>query len=182
MSLILSMYSLSQIHLAYCLLTYAEIVKFHNPSLALMNLHNGSDKINNNRTAKATSAIPIAGILVAAALLLGLLSVIGGETAIAQQNMTGTNATAANATAANATAANATAANATAANATAANATAANATGATTGNQTAAGNQTGTAATTGGNNTAGTAGGGGTTAGGLTAGQGEGSGGSAASY
>src|SRR5215213_5447513 len=103
MSLILSMYSLPQIHLAYCLLTYAEIVKFHKPSLALMNLHNGSDKINNNRTAKATSAIPIAGILVAAALLLGLLSVIGGETAIAQQNMTGTNATAANATAANAT-------------------------------------------------------------------------------
>jgi hypothetical protein len=178
MSLILSMYSLPQIHLAYCLLTYAEIVKFHKPSLALMNLHNGSDKINNNRTAKATSAIPIAGILVAAALLLGLLSVIGGETAIAQQNMTGTNATAANATAANATAANATAANATAANATAANAT-----GATTGNQTAAGNQTGTAATTGGNNTAGTAGGGGgTTAGGLTAGQGESSGGGAASY
>jgi hypothetical protein len=172
MSLILPMYSLSQIHLSYCLLTYAEIVKFHNPSLALMNLHNGSDKINNNRTAKATSAIPIAGILVAAALLLGLLSVIGGETAIAQQNMTGTNATAANATAANATAANATAANA----------TAANATGATTGNQTAAGNQTGTAATTGGNNTAGTAGDGGTTAGGLTAGQGEGSGGGAASY
>src|SRR5829696_5879958 len=165
MSLILSMYSLPQIHLAYCLLTYAEIVKFHKPSLALMNLHNGSDKINNNRTAKATSAIPIAGILVAAALLLGLLSVIGGETAIAQQNMTGTNATAANATAANATAANATPANA----------TAANATGATTGNQTAAGNQTGTAATTGGNNTAGTAGG-------LTAGQGEGSGGGAASY
>jgi hypothetical protein len=183
MSLILPMYSLSQIHLSYCLLTYAEIVKFHNPSLALMNLHNGSDKINNNRTAKAISAIPIAGILVAAALLLGLLSVIGGETAIAQQNMTGTNATAANATAANATAANATAANATAANATAANATAANATGATTGNQTAAGNQTGTAATTGGNNTAGTAGGGGgTTAGGLTAGQGESSGGGAASY
>jgi hypothetical protein len=172
MSLILSMYSLPQIHLAYCLLTYAEIVKFHKPSLALMNLHNGSDKINNNRTAKATSAIPIAGILVAAALLLGLLSVIGGETAIAQQNMTGTNATAANATAANATAANATAANA----------TAANATGATTGNQTAAGNQTSTAATTGGNNTAGTAGDGGTTAGGLTAGQGEGSGGGAASY
>jgi hypothetical protein len=157
MSLILSMYSLPQIHLAYCLLTYAEIVKFHKPSLALMNLHNGSDKINNNRTAKATSAIPIAGILVAAALLLGLLSVIGGETAIAQQNMTGTNATAANATAANAT-------------------------GATTGNQTAAGNQTSTAATTGGNNTAGTAGDGGTTAGGLTAGQGEGSGGGAASY
>ena len=35
------------------------------------------------------------------------------------------------------------------------NATAANATGTTTGNQTAAGNQTGTSATLGGNNTAG---------------------------
>src|SRR5215217_2786598 len=97
-----------------------------------MNLHTGSDKIDNNRTAKATSAIPIAGILVAAALLLGLLSVIGSETAIAQQNVTATNATtAANATATNATtAANATATNATtAANATATNATtAANAT------------------------------------------------------
>jgi hypothetical protein len=159
MSLILSKHSFSQIHLSYCLLTYVEIVKFHNPSFALMNLDNGSDNINNNRTAKATFAIPIAGILVAAALLLGLLSVIGSETAIAQQNVTGTNATAANATAANATAANATAANA----------TAANATGTTTGNQTAAGNQTGTAATTGGNNT-----------GGTTAGQGEGSGGGAA--
>jgi hypothetical protein len=154
MSLILSKHSFSQIHLSYCLLTYVEIVKFHNPSFALMNLDNGSDNINNNRTAKATFAIPIAGILVAAALLLGLLSVIGSETAIAQQNVTGTNATAANATAANATAANA---------------TAANATGTTTGNQTAAGNQTGTAATTGGNNT-----------GGTTAGQGEGSGGGAA--
>ena len=140
------MYSSSQIHLAYCLLTYAEIVKFHNPSLALMNLHNGSDKINNNRTAKATSAIPIAGILVAAALLLGLLSVIGSETAIAQQNVTGTNATAANATAANATAANATGA--------------------------ATGNQTGTSAATGGNNTAGTTGGGGGTTGGAEGGGG----------
>src|SRR5215212_4713445 len=135
-------------HIGYCLSTYVEIVKFHNPSLALMNLHTGSDKINNNRISKATSAIPIAGILVAAALLLGLLSVIDSETAIAQQNVTSTNATtAANATATNATtAANATATNATtAANATAtnattaANATATNASGTTTGNQTAAG-------------------------------------------
>jgi hypothetical protein len=85
-----------------------------------MNLHNRPDKSNsNNRTTKAIAAIPMAGILVAAVLLLGLLSLIGSDAAIAQQqNMTAANATAANATAANATAANATAANATAANAT----------------------------------------------------------------
>ena len=29
-----------------------------------MNLHNGSDKSNSNKIAKATAAIPIAGILV----------------------------------------------------------------------------------------------------------------------
>jgi len=63
-----------------------------------MNLHNGSDKSNSYKTAKATAAIPIAGILVAAALLSGLLSIFGSETAIAQQNMTGTNATGMNAT------------------------------------------------------------------------------------
>jgi hypothetical protein len=96
-----------------------------------MNLRNGPDKSNSNRTAKAISAISIAGILIAVAFLSGLLSVIGSETAIAQQNLTATNATATNATATNAT-------------------------GTTIGNQTAAGNQTGTAATTGGNNTAGT--------------------------
>jgi hypothetical protein len=98
-----------------------------------MNLRNGPDKSNSNRTAKAISAISIAGILIAVAFLSGLLSVIGSETAIAQQNLTATNATATNATATNAT-------------------------GTTIGNQTAAGNQTGTAATTGGNNTAGTTG------------------------
>jgi hypothetical protein len=103
-----------------------------------MNLRNGPDKSNSNRTAKAISAISIAGILIAVAFLSGLLSVIGSETAIAQQNLTATNATATNATATNATATNAT--------------------GTTIGNQTAAGNQTGTAATTGGNNTAGTTG------------------------
>jgi hypothetical protein len=114
------------------LLTGIEIVKFHTLSFALMNLSNGPDKSNNNNnniTSKATVAIPIAGILVAAALLFGLLSVIDSEMVIAQQqNMTAANATAMNATAANATAMNATAANATAMNATAANATAMNAT------------------------------------------------------
>src|SRR5215216_6483593 len=110
--------------LAYYLLSCVEIVKFHVPSFASMNPRNGPlDKSNNNRTAKAIAAIPIAGILVAAAFMSGLLSVIGSETAIAQQNVTGTNATATNATATNATATNATATNATATNATATNAT-----------------------------------------------------------
>jgi hypothetical protein len=79
------------------LLSGIELVKFHTPSFALMNLSNGPGKSNNNnnnnRTAKATAAIPIAGILVATALLLGLLPVIGSETVIAQQNMTAANAT-----------------------------------------------------------------------------------------
>jgi hypothetical protein len=130
--------------LAYYLLSCVEIVKFHVPSFASMNLRNGPlDKSNNNRTAKAIAAIPIAGILVAAAFMSGLLSVIGSETVIAQQNVTGTNATATNATATNATATNA---------------TATNATGTTTENQTATGSQTGTATNAGGNNNAGTTG------------------------
>ena len=120
--------------LAYYLLSCVEIVKFHVPSFASMNPRNGPlDKSNNNRTAKAIAAIPIAGILVAAAFMSGLLSVIGSETAIAQQNVTGTNATATNATATNAT-------------------------GTTTENQTATGSQTGTATNAGGNNNAGTTG------------------------
>jgi membrane protein involved in colicin uptake len=130
-----------------------ERVKFHSLSFALMNIRIGPDKSNNNRLGEAKSAIPIAGIVAAVALMSGLLSPMGSEIAIAQENMTGTNATAANATAANATAANATAANATAANATAANATAANATGAL------AGNQTNNLPLPGGNNTEGTTGG-----------------------
>jgi hypothetical protein len=135
--------------LAYYLLSCVEIVKFHVPSFASMNPRNGPlDKSNNNRTAKAIAAIPIAGILVAAAFMSGLLSVIGSETVIAQQNVTGTNATATNATATNATATNATATNA----------TATNATGTTTENQTATGSQTGTATNAGGNNNAGTTG------------------------
>jgi hypothetical protein len=117
------------------LFSSVEMVKFHTPSFALMGLRNGRlDGSNSNRTSKLVAAVPITGILVAAALLSGFLSVIGTETAIAQQqNMTGTNATAANATAMNATAGNVTAANATAMNATAGNVTAANATGITGG-------------------------------------------------
>jgi hypothetical protein len=135
----LKRYRLAQIHLAYYLLSCVEIVKFHVPSFASMNLRNGPlDKSNNNRTAKAIAAIPIAGILVVAVFMSGLLSVIGSETAIAQQNVTGTNTTATNTTATNATATNTT--------------------GTTTENQTATGNQTGTATNAGGNNNAGTTG------------------------
>jgi hypothetical protein len=101
----------------------------HDSSFALMNPCNGLDKSSNNRKGKAKVGISIAAILVASALMSGLLSVIGSETALAQeQNMTSTNATAMNATAMNATAMNATAMNATAMNATAMNATAMNAT------------------------------------------------------
>ena len=103
------------------------MVKFHTSSFALMSPHNRPlDESNNNKkTSKVIAAVPITGILVAAAVLSGLLSVIGTESAIAQQqNMTGTNAT---------TAGNVTAANATAMNATAGNVTAANATGITGG-------------------------------------------------
>jgi hypothetical protein len=89
-------------------LSYVERVKFHSLSFALMNIRIGPDKSNNNRLGEAKSAIPIAGIVAAVALMSGLLSPMGSEIAIAQENMTGTNATAANATAANATAANAT--------------------------------------------------------------------------
>jgi hypothetical protein len=122
--------NLSIIPLAYCLSSCVELVKFHTHSFALMNPHNGPDNTNNNntRTTKVIAAIPIAGILVGAALLSGLLSVISSETAIAEQHLTGTNATGMNATATNATATNATATNATATNATATNATATNAT------------------------------------------------------
>ena len=73
-----------------------------------MNPHNGPDNTNKTITTKVIAAIPIAGILAGAALLSGLLSVISGETAIAQQNMTGMNATGMNATGMNATGMNAT--------------------------------------------------------------------------
>jgi plastocyanin len=60
-----------------------------------MNRDNRIDESNNTRT-KAIIAIPMAGIIiVAAAVLSGLLSIISSyqQPAIAQQNMTGTNAT-----------------------------------------------------------------------------------------
>ena len=50
------------------------------------------DKSNNNRTAKAITAMPIAGIVVAASLMLSGLALISSsyQPAIAQQqNMTG---------------------------------------------------------------------------------------------
>lgn len=56
-----------------------------------MNPDNRRDKrSNNNRTAKAIAAMPIAGIVVAASLLLSGLSLVGSYyPALAQQNMTG---------------------------------------------------------------------------------------------
>jgi hypothetical protein len=62
---------------------------FHIMPMTLMNRDNGIDE-SNNRT-KAIAAIPMAGIIVAAALLSGLLSLISSyqQPAIAQQNMTG---------------------------------------------------------------------------------------------
>jgi hypothetical protein len=115
------------------LLYVYEIIKFYYVTIWLMNSQDdgiGHNKNNNNSRTKAIAAVPMAGIVVTAALLSGL-SLLSNyqEPAIAQQqNMTATNATATNATATNATATNATATNATATNATATNATATNAT------------------------------------------------------
>jgi hypothetical protein len=55
-----------------------------------MNLDSRKDKSKNNRTAKAIDAMPIAGIVVAALLVLPGLSIVGGSyhSALAQQNMT----------------------------------------------------------------------------------------------
>src|SRR5215218_6404197 len=55
-----------------------------------MNPDNRKDKSKNNRTAKAIDAMPIAGIVVAALLVLPGLSIVGGNyhSALAQQNMT----------------------------------------------------------------------------------------------
>ena len=60
-----------------------------------MNSHNGVDDNKNTRTkAIAAAAIPMAGIMVAAALLSGLsLLPTYTQLALAQQNMTATNAT-----------------------------------------------------------------------------------------
>jgi hypothetical protein len=55
-----------------------------------MNPDNRKDKSKDNRTAKAIDAMPIAGIVVAALLVLPGLSIVGGSyhSALAQQNMT----------------------------------------------------------------------------------------------
>jgi hypothetical protein len=55
----------------------------------LMNLHSGMND-NNNRRTKATAAIPMAGAIVTAALLLsGLSLIVSFPQATAQENMTG---------------------------------------------------------------------------------------------
>jgi hypothetical protein len=55
-----------------------------------MNPDSRKDKSKNNRTAKAIDAMPIAGIVVAALLVLPGLSIVGSyHSALAQQNMTG---------------------------------------------------------------------------------------------
>jgi hypothetical protein len=56
-----------------------------------MNPDSRKDKSKNNRTAKAIDAMPIAGIVVAALLVLPGLTIVGGSynSASAQQNMTG---------------------------------------------------------------------------------------------
>jgi ABC-type lipoprotein release transport system permease subunit len=65
--------------------------------MRLMNPDNRRDK--NNRTAKAITAMPMAGIVIAAALLLTGLSLVSSyHPALAQQNMTGGGGNATNAT------------------------------------------------------------------------------------
>ena len=67
-----------------------------------MNPDNRRDK--NNRTAKAVTAMPVAGIVIAASLLLSGLSLVSSyPPALAQQNMTGGGGNATNATTTGAT-------------------------------------------------------------------------------
>jgi hypothetical protein len=62
-----------------------------------MNADNRRDK--NNRTAKAITSMPLAGIVIAASLLLSGLSLVSSyHSALAQQNMTGGGGNATNAT------------------------------------------------------------------------------------
>jgi hypothetical protein len=62
-----------------------------------MNADNRRDK--NNRTAKAITSMPLAGIVIAASLLLSGLSLVSSyHPALAQQNMTGGGGNATNAT------------------------------------------------------------------------------------
>jgi hypothetical protein len=65
--------------------------------VTLMNADNRRDK--NNRTAKAITSMPLAGIVIAASLLLSGLSLVSSyHSALAQQNMTGGGGNATNAT------------------------------------------------------------------------------------
>jgi hypothetical protein len=80
------------------LLLMSEIVKFYFIAFEPMKSHSGIDDDNSSRKTKATAAIPMAGgIIVAAALLLGLLTPINNsyhQPAMAQlQNFTGMNGT-----------------------------------------------------------------------------------------
>lgn len=67
---------------------YTEIVKFYIVHIGLMNPHSGTNDDNNNniRKTKAIAAIPMAGIIVTAALVSGLVSFMGNsyQPAIAQ--------------------------------------------------------------------------------------------------
>ena len=59
-------------------------------TLEIMNLHSGMKDNNNSRRTKAIAAIPMAGTIVTAALLLSGLSLISSyHPVIAQQDMTG---------------------------------------------------------------------------------------------
>lgn len=58
-----------------------------------MNARSGIDDNNNTRTKALSAAMPMVGIIVAAALLSGLLSVFSSYQPAIAQNMTGTNAT-----------------------------------------------------------------------------------------
>jgi hypothetical protein len=162
------LYSESRVTYCKALHHSTEIVKFHNLSLTVMNSSNGINQ-NNDRT-KKRAAIPAAGAIFTAAILLSGLSLIGSNQqpvlAQQQQNMTGGAGNATNATmtgAGNAT-----------------NATMTGAGNATNATMTGAGNATNATMTGAGNATSGNGGEGTTTAGGPATGEGEGSGGGAA--
>jgi hypothetical protein len=109
----------------------------------LMNSHDGMNDNSKKDGTKATAAIPMAGAIVTAALLLSGLSVISSyQPVLAQQNMTGANQTAGgNVTGGNVTGGNVTGGNVTGGNVTGGNVTGGNVTG---GNQTAGGTDGGT--------------------------------------
>jgi hypothetical protein len=74
---------------------YAKLLSAISFTRELMNPHYGIDDNNNkDRTKAIAAAIPMAGIVVAAALLSGLSLINGYQPAIAQQNMTGNATTA----------------------------------------------------------------------------------------